>query len=257
MSKIHVESLGQGPDLVLLHGWAMHGGIWGGVRDRLAACYRLHLVDLPGHGFSPVGEFGTLEHIVELVTAVLPENGIVCGWSLGGQIAIELALREPLRVKALALVATTPCFVNRVDWQWGMDKKILQLFMENLVQNYAATINRFLTLQVSGEVDVTATLAQLRKNFFRRNQPDHEALQQGLEILLTSDLREKLTAITQPVLLLHGENDVVTSPAAARWMHAQLPDSKLVMLPHCGHAPFLSYPEQFITSLYELRSHFR
>lgn len=50
MTQLHIESLGHGPDLVLLHGWAMHSGIWSGVQDQLARQFRLHLVDLPGMG---------------------------------------------------------------------------------------------------------------------------------------------------------------------------------------------------------------
>ena len=117
--SLHVETFGAGPDLVMLHGWAMHSGIWSGVRERLAQHFRLHLVDFPGHGFSPVCEPGTLEHLVELVADILPATCIVCGWSLGGQVAIELALRETVRVRKLALISTTPCFVKRKDWQCG------------------------------------------------------------------------------------------------------------------------------------------
>ncbi len=252
MNNLHVESLGSGPDLVLLHGWAMHGGIWHSVRDQLALQYRLHIVDLPGHGLSTACEPGTLEQLVEMIAEVLPPNCIVCGWSLGGQIAIKLALREPLLVQKLVLVSTTPCFTKRDDWLWGMDAKQLQFFMENLKRNYKLTINRFLTLQMSGDQDVIAILAQLRKHFFARKQPDSNTLQKALEILQTNDLRSKLDAIQQSVLLLHGENDVITHPAAARWMHQQLSQSKLIMFPHCGHAPFLSYPEQFIAGINEI-----
>ena len=57
--SLHVESFGAdcGPELVLLHGWAMHSGVWRGVRDGLAEHFHLHLVDLPGHGFSPACAF--------------------------------------------------------------------------------------------------------------------------------------------------------------------------------------------------------
>lgn len=251
MNAIHVESLGSGPDLVLLHGWAMHSGIWGGVRDQLAQQYRLHLVDLPGHGLSPACEPGTLEQIVALISDILPENCMIGGWSLGGQIAVELALREPYRIHKLILISTTPCFARRDDWDWGMDHRLLLLFMENLKKNYATTINRFLTLQMSGDRDIAGVLKQLRQHFFQRNEPDHIALKRGLEILQTNDFRKKLKEIKQPVLLLHGDNDVITDPSAARWMHQQLLHSKLVMFPHCGHAPFLSAPDQFITCINE------
>ena len=128
MSRLHVETCGNdaGPDLVLLHGWAMHSGVWDGVRERLAQQYRLHLVDLPGHGFSAAltgtGEPATLQHMAAAVAQVLPARSTVCGWSLGGQVAIKLALTllEPQRIEQLVLVSTTPSFVQREDWPWAM-----------------------------------------------------------------------------------------------------------------------------------------
>ena len=255
MTYLHVESMGDGPDLVLLHGWAMHSGIWSGVQEQLSQQFRLHLIDLPGHGLSPASEPGTLNHLVEIITKILPEHCIVGGWSLGGQIAMELALREPERVKQLILISTTPCFAKRDDWKWGMEHKLLQLFLENLKLNYATTINRFLTLQMSGDRDASKILLQLRKHFFQRAEPDSDALLKGLRILQESDLRDRMGAIKQPVLLLHGENDVITHPAAAGWMHQQLSQSQRVLFSHCGHAPFLSYPEQFVTCLNEFRTH--
>ncbi|PXW82551.1 carboxylesterase BioH (pimeloyl-CoA synthesis) [Nitrosomonas sp. Nm84] len=255
MTPLHIETLGQGPDLVLLHGWAMHSGIWSSVREQLSQQFRLHLVDLPGHGLSPASEPGTLDHLADIIAEILPKHCMLGGWSLGGQIAMELALREPERVQKLVLISTTPCFVKRDDWESGMERKLLQLFLENLKLNYATTINRFLTLQMSGDRDASKILSQLRKHFFQRAEPDPSALEKGLKILQHSDLRDRITAIRQPVLLLHGENDVITHSAAADWMHQQLPQSQRVMFPHCGHAPFLSYPEQFLTCLNEFRTH--
>ena len=72
--SLHVKIFGAGPDLVLLHGWAMHGGIWSGVRDRLAQHFRLHLVDLPGHGSSPACGSGTLQCVVDTVVEILPAS---------------------------------------------------------------------------------------------------------------------------------------------------------------------------------------
>ncbi|MBY0475902.1 MAG: pimeloyl-ACP methyl ester esterase BioH [Nitrosomonas sp.] len=253
MTQLHIESMGHGSDLVLLHGWAMHSGIWSGVRDQLTQQFRLHLVDLPGHGLSSTCEPGTLDHWVEIIAEILPERCMLGGWSLGGQIAMELALREPQRVQKLVLISTTPCFAKSDDWESGMERKLLQLFLENLKFNYTTTINRFLTLQMSGDRDASKILSQLRKHFFQRAEPDPGALEKGLRILQQSDLRDRVAAIQQPVLLLHGENDVITHPAAADWMHRQLPQSQRVMFAHCGHAPFLSYPEQFVTCLNEFR----
>ncbi len=255
MMQLHIESSGEGPDLVLLHGWAMHSGIWGGVRDSLSQQFRVHLVDLPGHGLSPACGLGTLDQLVEIIAEILPERCMIGGWSLGGQIAMELALREPERVQKLVLISTTPCFAKRDNWEWGMEHKLLQLFLENLKLNYVTTINRFLTLQMSGDRDASKILSQLRKYFFQRAEPDPNALHAGLKILQQSDLRNRITTIQQPVLIVHGENDLITHPAAAHWMHEQLMHSQQVIFPHCGHAPFLSNPEQFVTCLNEFRLH--
>ena len=257
MTKLHIDILGEGPDLVLLHGWAMHGGIWGSVRDLLSQQFRLHLVDLPGHGWSPACEPATLAHLTDIIANILPERCIVGGWSLGGQIAMELALRESTPVEKLILISTTPCFAKRDDWESGMEPKLLQLFWENLKLNYATTINRFLTLQMSGDRDASKVLSQLRQHFFQRAEPEPEALEKSLQILQQSDLRGRIAAIRQPVLIVHGDNDVITHPAAAEWMHQQLSQSQRVLFPHCGHAPFLSYPDQFVTCLNEFRTNTR
>src|SRR5688500_8182121 len=103
--SLYVESIGAGPDLVMLHGWAMHSGAWGGAVDRLTRHFRLHLVDLPGHGFSRGFNSGcmsassaseespseALEYLVAMVEEILPDEAIVCWWWLGGQLEIELA----------------------------------------------------------------------------------------------------------------------------------------------------------------------
>ncbi|WON73320.1 pimeloyl-ACP methyl ester esterase BioH [Nitrosospira sp. Is2] len=255
--SLYVESGGVGRDLVLLHGWAMHSGIWRDVRERLAQHFRLHLVDLPGHGFSsPHGTGpgqGMLEHTIQSIAKILPEDCILCGWSLGGQIAIELAKREQARVKKLALISTTPCFAKRDDWQWGMEAGTLQLFAVNLKRDYKGTLNRFLTLQISGGDDTTAVLARLRKSLFERGKPDEVALEVGLRHLLLSDMRGAIKSIAQPVLLIHGEKDVITHPGAAKWMNEHLPRSELIILNGCGHAPFLSYPDQFVEHMLRLK----
>jgi pimeloyl-[acyl-carrier protein] methyl ester esterase len=256
--SLYVESFGEPSrqNLVLLHGWAMHSGVWKGVRDSLARKFRVHLVDLPGHGFSPPGKWAISDwqenpsrSALDAIAEVLPSNCILCGWSLGGQLAIELSAREQARIEKLVLVSTAPCFVKREDWQWGMDASMLQLFGRNLKRDYSTTMRRFLTLQVSGGTDATRMLSQLRRSLVERNEPDRTALEAGLQMLLGSDLRDELEHIRRPVLLLHGNRDVITHPNAARWMNDRLRCSELKMLPECGHAPFLSCPEQFVSNI--------
>jgi len=243
---LFVQTEGDGPDLVILHGWGMHGGVWDGVMPQLTQRFRVHRIDLPGHGFSQALLLDSLENLAASIAAFVPAHSIVCGWSLGGQIALILARDWPGCVRQLILVATTPCFTRRADWPWGMEAATIQLFKENLDRQYLQTLQRFLALQVRGGIDQTTVLAQLRECLLQRGQPAPQALQAGLNILLTSDLRASLPHITQPVMLIHGENDVITPVSAAQWMQQQLPHAQFKPMVHCGHAPFLSYPESFV-----------
>lgn len=250
--ELFVQIEGNGPDLVMLHGWGMHGGIWDDVAPLLARHFRIHRIDLPGHGFSHALSLQSLENLTAEIAAHVPAHSIVCGWSLGGQIALTLAKCWPDQVSQLVLVATTPCFTKQTDWPWGMDAATLRLFKENLDRQYLQTLQRFLTLQVRGGIDQTIVLAQLRERLLLRGQPAPQALQAGLQILLTSDLRTSIPYITQPVMLIHGENDVITPVNAAHWMLQRLPRAIFKTMAHCGHAPFLSHPESFVECFHDL-----
>lgn len=252
MHRLYVKTIGEGPDLVMLHGWAMHSGIWSSVQTKLSNRFRLHLIDLPGHGYSAQTPVSSLEEMVEMIAAILPSPCILCGWSLGGQIAIKLALRLSNQINKLILVATTPSFIKREHWQWGMDEATVQMFMNNLEKQYVQTINRFFTLQMKGSSDSSTMLTQLRNNFFGSVEPNKQSLKVGLQILLTADLREEISNLTLPILIIHGKDDVITDCEAAEWMHQKLIDSKLNLYQRCGHAPFLSYPDQFVANLYDL-----
>ena len=254
MRKVHVETLGEGPDLVLLHGWAMHSGIWESVRSQLAQHFRLHLVDLPGHGASSTPWIHgphALKNMTEMIVGSLPEHSIICGWSLGGQIAMKFSLDMPERINQLILVSTTPSFIQRKDWVWAMEEDKLESFIGNLNQDCASTLNRFFSLQVRGGINTISLLRKLRKYIFKEGIPDQEGLQIGMKILLTTDLRRSVKNINHPVTLLHGKNDAIVPVDSARWLHENLEDSKLIILPDCGHIPFLSHTDQFLSSIFK------
>ncbi|MHB1591480.1 MAG: pimeloyl-ACP methyl ester esterase BioH [Sulfuricella sp.] len=243
--SVHSEIVGRGPDLALLHGWGMHGGVWDGVRDALAQRFRLHLVDLPGYGASPAFEPYDLEGLARAVAAALPEKVQVCGWSLGGQVALEMALLFPGQIERLVLTATTPCFTAREDWPWAVRREVLLEFATALETDYDGTLKRFLALQARGDDAVKTVLKRLRDCLFAKDRPSAEVLRAGLGILLGTDLRDCVLAVKMPTLLLHGERDMLTPVGAARWLAERMPDARLNVLPGAAHAPFLSHPGEF------------
>jgi len=268
---MHVESHGSGAPLVLLHGWGMHGGIWDNVVPRLAQHFRVHCVDLPGHGYSKAGkgegrrEKGnrsteafpfplpsspfSLDSVVNELSAQFDEPLNVCGWSLGGLVAQHWARLAPDQITKLVLVASTPCFTEREDWLFGMAAVSLQHFAAELELGHAATLRRFLALQVRGSVNERELLTDLRSRLFSRGEPDVHALRGGLEILRDADLRGELADIRQPTLLIAGERDKLTPPEASFYMATELPDARVTEIAGAAHALFLSHPEIFVEEI--------
>jgi pimeloyl-[acyl-carrier protein] methyl ester esterase len=252
--SLHVESIGSGAQLLLIHGWGMHGGVWSDVAQKLATNFRVHSVDLPGYGYSKLEESDKrsnskpqlLDNVVDELSSCFAEPLAVCGWSLGGQLALHWAAREPKKVSRLILVASTPCFAEREDWSFGMEKKILEKFAAELEENHAATLRRFIALQLRGSENERELLSILRERLFSRGEPDMQALRDGLNILREVDLRAKLSGITQPTLVIAGERDKLTSPEASHYMAQTIPSATLIEVKGAAHAPFLSHPDNFI-----------
>ena len=243
-APLHVEIRGDGPDVVLLHGWALHGGTWGPWIEQLARRARLHVIDLPGHGRSawPAGA-STLRDLARAVSPHVPNGAAVLGWSLGGMVALELARSRPGDLAALVLVATTPCFLAREDWPTGMSPGVLDGFAAGLAGDYRRTLSNFLALQTWGDENATQALRSLRANLDAHGEPDPQALVAGLEILRTADLRAELASIAIPTLVIAGEHDRITPVAAGRELASRLPSARFVEVPKAGHAPFLSHPD--------------
>jgi pimeloyl-[acyl-carrier protein] methyl ester esterase len=245
-APVHVESQGSGEPLVLLHGFALHAGLFEPIVPALARHHRVHVVDLPGHGRSPPIAPIDLHSLAAAVDAAIDAREItVLGWSLGGQVALQWALMRPARVTKLVLVATTPSFVARDDWSCAVPRETLARFGDELRVSYRLTLARFLALQVHGSDEGRRTLAVLRERLFERGEPSRAVLEAALDVLLRTDLRPLLSSITAPVLAIGGDRDALVPIAATRALAAALPDATHVAIEGAAHAPFLSHRHAF------------
>lgn len=237
---LHIETVGSGPDLVLIHGWAMHGGIFAPLTPLLAERFRVHLVDLPGHGFSR-GDAGTCDLAIwaERVLDATPA-AIWVGWSLGGLVALQAARARPAQVRGLVEIAASPCFVNAEDWKFGVDLAVFAQFALGLRENYRDAIERFLALETLGSANAQAELRELKTLVFAHGEPDLDVLERGLNMLETSDLRAALAQLAMPSLWIGGRRDRLVPSAAMRWASTQSAQSGFVEIAS-GHAPFLSH----------------
>jgi pimeloyl-[acyl-carrier protein] methyl ester esterase len=264
MSSLYTEVRGRGPTLVLLHGWGLNLRVW----DRLAAalCERLRIVavDLPGHGRSEwLPERSSLEEQaaqVEEAVARISRHYALLGWSLGAQIALCLAgqqhrspgegsefrptLDRPT-LDRLVLIAATPRFSAGPDWPHGAPAQRLDEQAAALRKDYQRMVSDFLELQVRGSASGAAALAELRTALFAHAGdgpgPALAALIRDLELLRDCDLRPLLARITLPTLVIAGQYDRVTQPAASQALARALPSARYVEIRRAAHAPFLSH----------------
>jgi len=249
---IYVEQYGAGPDLLLLHGWGLHGGIWSSVLAELVKRYRVTVVDLPGHGRShsvSIGKGATLTDMAMTIREAIQGPAVWLGWSLGGMVAMAAARQWPDEVRGLILVATTPRFVVTEDWPSAVAADVLQQFGEQLVGDYRRALLRFISLQLGAGPHQRSLLRSLRAELFRFPAPSSGALESGLELLRQSDLRRQVGAITQPTCVIHGQRDRLVPVQAGRYLAQQLPDATSRLIAGAGHAPFLSHPSEFMGAI--------
>ena len=243
MSGLHVEVIGRGPALVLLHGWAMHGGVFAPLVERLRATRTLHIVDLPGHGHSrdctvPL----TLQAATRAILDAVPAAPW-CGWSLGGLLALHAAATQPQRVPALMMLCATPKFVRSDDWPQGMPVEVFRSFADGLRDDWRGTLERFIALEAFGSEHARDELRMLQQDLFARGEPAPQVLADGLALLESSDLRESLPTLDVPSLWLAGRRDRLVDPRAMQHASSAARHASHALVEHAGHAPFLTHAD--------------
>jgi pimeloyl-[acyl-carrier protein] methyl ester esterase len=238
---LSVAIIGEGAPVVLLHGWGLHAPVWEGLAATLAHRFQAHMANLPGYGDSPLCAPYTLSVIARALAREMPPRCHVVGWSLGALVALAWAQYAPRQVARLALLAATPCFVQRHDWCHGVELDTLTAFTRDLESDCDGAIERFIALQVLGD-DAARQAAQALRRTARARRPSLAALKGGLQMLLDTDLREALAGIKQRTLVVHGDRDRLT-PLAAGWhLGSTLPGARFELIGGAAHAPFLSKP---------------
>jgi pimeloyl-[acyl-carrier protein] methyl ester esterase len=242
---MYCASYGDGPPLVLLHGWGLHGGVWDWLPGHLARRFRVLVPDLPGHGRSRDEALPGLGELADALAALVATPAVWIGWSLGGQVLLAAAQRHAARVRRAVLVGATPRFTRAPDWDCAMAAEQLERFAAELHADYRGTLERFLGLQIGGDDGARDLIRRLRAELFRHGEPQPAALAAGLDILRTADLRPVLAGIALPVQLIHGGRDRLVPPAAAEYLARALPQACLARIETAGHAPFLSHAADF------------
>lgn len=245
------EGLYDAPVVILIHGFPFNRIMWDKQVEVLKANYRVIAYDVRGHGNSDAGEedfsIGLFAHdLVLLMDALKIEKAIICGLSMGGYIALNLIENYPERINALILCDTT-C---KADAPEGIEKRMKAI--ENIrgsgVEVYADGSLKNLFAH-SSFTTRKKEIARVRQMMVKTSA------QTIIGTLFALSKRKEtcdiLPEIKVPVLLLVGEEDSITPPAAAKFMHKKIKSSVWHMIQHAGHVSNLENPDMFNEHLME------
>ena len=220
--------------LVLLHGFAGTGHAWGGVVDALdAERYTALAPDLRGHGSHSSAHPVTFEAVVEDVLAVAPERFALCGYSMGGRIALQTALAASERVERLVLVSTTAGIEDeraRAERREA-DERLARAIEQEGLELFA---DRWLAGPLFAE-DPVETQRLAREDIARNEPGGLAAALRGIGTGSMIPLWDRLAELTMPVHVVVGEHDPKFHALGER-LAAAPPNARLTVIPGAGHA---------------------
>lgn len=229
---IRIDRAGVGPPVVILNGLLGLNEHWFSVLPRLVTRAEVFLLQPPllemkGPGCSVDGVTRLIAGVLE---TLVDRPALLVGNSLGGHVALKLAMEHHPLVRALGLVGSSGLFERSFEKnvehspsrQW-LERKITDLFHDP-------------SRMLPGMVD--AAYAELSRRSAAR------ALVKLGRSAKNDHLGERVAGLATPVLLAWGRNDIVTPPEVAEQFHSLLPNSRLVWIDRCGHAPQVERPDE-------------
>jgi pimeloyl-ACP methyl ester carboxylesterase len=231
---IHYEVHGQGPVILLSHGYSAASGMWAGQIEALSKAHTLVTWDMRGHGQSDYpedpaaySEAATVADMAAILDAVGADKAVIGGLSLGGYMSLAFNRAHPGRVRGLLIIDTGPGYRNdaaREGWN----------------QNALETAQRY-------ETEGLGRLASGSPEMRQSRHRDATGLAKAGRGMLTqrdAGVIESLPGIAVPSLVLVGANDTPFLKAAD-YMAAKIPGAKKVVIADAGHAANIDQPEAF------------
>lgn len=247
--ELYAEVAGEGPAVALVHEGICDSRMWDPQWETLARAHRLLRLDLRGFGRSPLeaGRFSNARDLIETLELHGFERAALVGVSLGGRVALEVAVARPELVSALVLVAPglpgeEPPEELRAAWAEE------EAALEAGDLNRAVEIN--LRTWVDGprrspqEVDpaVREWVGEMQRRAFELQLPVADDVE---EELLVPDLAQRLGEIEAPTLVVVGEEDVPYMHAIADRLVHEIPGARRATIAETAHVPSIERPQEF------------
>ena len=247
--RMSYDVTGDGPAVVLLHGYPLNRSMWGEQIAALRDGYRVVAPDLRGHGETEATEEpATMEEMAADVAALMDELGInsavIGGLSMGGYVALAFARRFPERVRALVLADTRPQ-ADTEDVK-GKREEQAQTALREGMNPIADTMLPKLFPPAALRENVGA-VERVRRMILTTKPQGAASASRGMAS--RADQTQFLPKINAPTLVIVGGEDTVTPPADAELMRREIPDARLETIEGAGHLPNIERPIEFSHAL--------
>ena len=251
---------GAGTTILLLHGLGGTGAYWDRTMQLLVGRARLIALDVPGFGGSdaPPGGF-TLDtasdRLAEALALSAGSPAVVCGHSLGGPLAVRLAVRHPGAVSRLILVAPSG-FAPAPDWQHRLVRALpLYRALQRAPFRWERWVPPLAPLRraaLTPLVDSPATIDPAVMGRLLEGARTARELPAAALVSLATGLAEEVRLVTAPISAIWGDRDRMVPVADAEALLRAVPSAALHILPACGHMPMIERPEAFAALLARL-----
>ncbi len=234
-----IRETGEGPTVILLHGYPLDGAMWSGVARALSGRFRVLKPDLPGRGETVAASSGSIEDYADFVGTILdalPAPSGLAGFSMGGYVALALARRRPAKLGALALVDTRAS-ADDAAGKAKRDEAIATVQSAGVAAIAEAMVPRLVASHALGNADLVERL----KRIMLRQKP--ETLAADLAAMRDRpDSLDALVHIAIPTLVVVGDADALTPPSDSRAMVEAIAGARLVTVPAAGHMTPMERP---------------
>ena len=243
--RIAWERRGSGPALLLIHGLGYARWGWESVLDGLAEAHEVVLFDNRGVGGSdaPLGPYSA-QMLAEDTVAVLDAAGLerahVLGTSLGGMVALQVAVDRPERVDRLVLACTTPGGPNAAP----MPEQTVRLLQDSPTLPRDVAMRRGVENALAPGAD-PAMIDRIMEHRLETAQPLAAWLAQAAAGV-SFDVWDRVGDVRASTLVLTGDLDVVVDPRNSELLARRIPDARLEVFPGAGHLFFWEQPERFV-----------
>ncbi|MFX1452095.1 MAG: alpha/beta fold hydrolase [Promethearchaeota archaeon] len=247
--KLNYWEEGTGKEtLFFIHGFTGNVEEWYFQISHFKKTYKVIAIDLRGHGKSEIEDYEiSINDLTEDINVFLEKKGIkkvnLAGHSMGGMVAQLFALNHKDKVSKLVLISTTP---GRPSY------KLPESFINSIK---SMTIDELINYMSKAASIPLEKINPERRKFYKKLQ-DWSVIRRGKGISIDTyinylkasanvDLRERLKEITVPTLVVCGDRDQLLTKRNSKYLHANIPNSSLIIFPECGHAPQREYFVEF------------